>query len=99
VRLGFELRASCLQSKQVIYLESYFKSILLWLFWRWGLRAICLAWPENVILLISASEVARITGVRQPAPGYDYIVKKKIQNPKCSKIGNFLSADMMLEKF
>jgi hypothetical protein len=73
----------------VIYLESYFKSILLWLFWRWGLRAICLAWPENVILLISASEVARITGVRQPAPGYDYIVKKKSKTQNALKLGTF----------
>jgi hypothetical protein len=37
--------------------------LLLWLFWRWDLRTICLNWPQTVILQISASQVARITGV------------------------------------
>jgi hypothetical protein len=32
--LGFELRASHLQSK----LELHLQYILLWLFWRWGLK-------------------------------------------------------------
>jgi hypothetical protein len=35
---------------------------LLWLFWIWGL-AVCLGWPQTMILPILASQVARITGV------------------------------------
>jgi hypothetical protein len=34
---------------------------LLWLFWRWGcLELYLLGWPQTVIFLISASQVARI---------------------------------------
>jgi hypothetical protein len=38
---------------------------LFWLFWRWNILNyfICLGWPQNVILSLSASQVARITGV------------------------------------
>jgi hypothetical protein len=36
---------------------------LLWLFWRWVLGTICLGWPRTTVLPISASQVARITGV------------------------------------
>jgi hypothetical protein len=34
VLLGFKLRALHLQSR----LEPHFQSILLWFFWRWGLK-------------------------------------------------------------
>jgi hypothetical protein len=45
-------------------LESHLQSILLWLFLEMGvLRTICLGWPPMVILPISASPIARITGV------------------------------------
>jgi hypothetical protein len=55
VGLGFELRAY---------------SILLWLFWRWGLSNYCLSWPQTSVLSISASLVARIIDVSQWAvPG------------------------------
>jgi hypothetical protein len=42
---------------------------LLWLFWRWGVSGtICPDWPWTVILLISAFQVARITGVSHWCP-------------------------------
>jgi hypothetical protein len=34
MRLGFEFRASHLQSSVALLLKSHFESILLWLFWR-----------------------------------------------------------------
>jgi hypothetical protein len=46
--------------------EPYLQSILLWLFWKWGL-ANCLP-GLTFILLISASQVARITDIEPPAP-------------------------------
>jgi hypothetical protein len=51
-------------------LEPHLQSILLWLFWRWGFRSICSGWPWTVILLISAFQVARISGVRHQHPAY-----------------------------
>jgi hypothetical protein len=39
------------------------QSILIWLFWGWGSRMICQDWLQTLFLLISASQVARITGV------------------------------------
>jgi hypothetical protein len=54
VGLEFELRA---------LLEPYFQSMLLWLFWRWGLKTISLDWLQTSILPISDSQEARITGV------------------------------------
>jgi hypothetical protein len=33
------------------------------LFWRWAFQTVCLSWPQSVILPISASQVARITGM------------------------------------
>jgi hypothetical protein len=38
---------------------------LLWLFWRWvgGSHELFAHWPRTMILLISASQVARIIGV------------------------------------
>jgi hypothetical protein len=44
-------------------LEYCLQSILLWLLWRWGLENYLLGWPQTMILLISASQIARITGV------------------------------------
>jgi hypothetical protein len=35
---------------------------LLWLFWRWSLTDFVWGWPGTLILIISASQVARITG-------------------------------------
>jgi hypothetical protein len=67
--VGFELRASCLQSR-----NSMPEFILV----NWSsppvhfadgiLRAICLGWSWTVILLISASQVARITGINHRYP-------------------------------
>jgi hypothetical protein len=36
---------------------------LLRLFWSWVSRTTCLHWPWTMILLVSVSQVARITGV------------------------------------
>jgi hypothetical protein len=47
----------------ILPLEPHFQSILLWLFWRWGLANYFSGWPPNVILLISASQVARTAGM------------------------------------
>jgi hypothetical protein len=41
VGLGFELS---LESRH-LYLEPHLQSILLLLFWRWGLETICSDWP------------------------------------------------------
>jgi hypothetical protein len=47
-----------------LMLETHIQYILLWLFWRWGVsQTTCPGWPWTLILLISASQVARITGV------------------------------------
>jgi hypothetical protein len=44
---------------------------LLWLFWRWGAsQTICPGWPQTEILLISASQIARITGVSHQSPNF-----------------------------
>jgi hypothetical protein len=58
----FALRALQLQSR-CSTTEPHLQSILLWLFWRWSSWTVCLGWPRTKILLISASQVARITGV------------------------------------
>jgi hypothetical protein len=57
--LGLELRASHLQSR-CCTLEPHLQSVLLWLFWKWGL-SVCLGWPWTLTLWISAFQVARIT--------------------------------------
>jgi hypothetical protein len=41
---------------------SHTQYILLWLFWRWGLKLFP-SWPQTAVLLISASQVAMITGM------------------------------------
>jgi hypothetical protein len=43
-------------------LSQTFQSIFLCLFWRVS-KAVCPGWPRTGIILISASQVARITGV------------------------------------
>jgi hypothetical protein len=59
VRLGFELRAL-----DALPLESQLQFLLLWLIWRWDLyMSVCPSWPQITVLLISASQVARITDV------------------------------------
>jgi hypothetical protein len=56
----------------ILPLEPHLQSILLLLFfWRWGgevLQTICLGWLQNSILPVSASQVARITGVSHRCP-------------------------------
>jgi hypothetical protein len=44
-------------------LEPYLQSILLWLFWSWVLKTICLGWSQTLNSWISPSQVARIMGV------------------------------------
>jgi hypothetical protein len=61
--LGFKLRASHTCRPGALPLEPHLQSILLWLFWRWSLENYLLGWPQTMILLISASQVARIPGV------------------------------------
>jgi hypothetical protein len=65
-------------------LEPQLQSILLCLFWRWGISwIVCLGWPWTVILLISVSQGARIIGESHQHPasfqflilhGYLYII-------------------------
>jgi hypothetical protein len=58
---GFELRLHTCKAG-ILPFEPYFQSISLWLFWRWVSKSICLNWLQTMILPISASHVARITG-------------------------------------
>jgi hypothetical protein len=44
-------------------LDPYLQSILLWLFQRWGLWTIFQGWLQTTIFSISASQIARITGM------------------------------------
>jgi hypothetical protein len=54
----------CISKAGILLLEIYLQSILFWLFWRWGSHELfCLGWHQAVIFSISASQVARITGV------------------------------------
>jgi hypothetical protein len=65
-RLGFELRALHLQ-RRCSATWATFRSILLWLFWRWVLTEPLawagLKWLGLAVLLILASHIARITGM------------------------------------
>jgi hypothetical protein len=46
-----------------------------WLFWRWGSHELfALGWPQTMILLISASQVAGITGVSHRCPAYCFFL-------------------------
>jgi hypothetical protein len=47
----------------ILLLRVCLQSILLWFFWRWSLTNYLPSWPQTLILLISASWVARITCV------------------------------------
>jgi hypothetical protein len=47
----------------VLLLEPHLQSIFLWLFGDGVSRTICPGWPGTVILLISASQVTRVTDV------------------------------------
>jgi hypothetical protein len=69
VGMGFELRALSLQSRSTIWATPpvHFALVIL----EMGvLQTICLDWPWTVILLISASQVARITGVSHWCPAW-----------------------------
>jgi hypothetical protein len=68
VGLGFEFRV-CACKAGALPLEAHFRFIVLWYFGDGVLQTICLNWPETAILLVSASKVARITGMihQQPA--------------------------------
>jgi ABC-type transport system involved in multi-copper enzyme maturation permease subunit len=60
VVLGFELKS---------YTLSYSTRLFLcWIFFEIVSRTICLGWLQTMILLISASWVARITGLRYWRP-------------------------------
>jgi hypothetical protein len=51
-------------AKQALYHLSHISSsLLLWLYWRWGLKNYLPRLALTEILLISASQVGRITGV------------------------------------
>jgi hypothetical protein len=59
---GFEPMLQICKAEALL-LEPHLQSILLWLFWRCVLGTICPGWPWTVILPISASQVAMITGM------------------------------------
>jgi hypothetical protein len=61
--LGFELRASCLQSDTLYHLSNTSSPFCSGYLGDGILQIICLGWPRTMILPISASKVARITGV------------------------------------
>jgi hypothetical protein len=70
----------------VLLLEPHLQSILLWLFWRWGVsQSICPSWPEAVIFLISTSQVARIISTSHWCPA-----RKAMSNTLLFKLNNFL---------
>jgi hypothetical protein len=52
----------------VLLIEPHLQSIFIWLFWRWSSQTVCPCWPWTVILLISASRVARMTGMSHCPP-------------------------------
>jgi hypothetical protein len=69
VGLGFELRASCLQSR-CLWLEPCLQSICSGYFGDGISWTICLGRPPTIILLlISASQIAKITSMSHQAPG------------------------------
>jgi hypothetical protein len=61
VGLRFELRASRLHSHSTAWATP--PVYLSWLFWSGFLWTVCPGWPQTAILPISASQVARITGM------------------------------------
>jgi hypothetical protein len=73
--LGFELK-TCTLSQST-------SPFLWWVFWDRVLWTICLGWPQIAILQLSASWVARITGVSHQCPAVRW-------NLKCSFDLHFL---------
>jgi hypothetical protein len=60
--------------------EPHLQSILLWLFWRWGPPEL-FAWVgSEPVLLISAFQIARITGVSHRRPVKVYVLKGNSEN-------------------
>jgi hypothetical protein len=53
----------CARKADILPFEPHLQSIFLWLIWRWVLQTIYSGLPRTTILPISASQVARITGV------------------------------------
>jgi hypothetical protein len=60
---GVWTQALLLQSGHFITWSSPSVHLSLFTFWRCDFETICLGWPQTMILPISASQVARITGV------------------------------------
>jgi hypothetical protein len=75
--LGFELRPLCLQSRHSLASATPAVHFALVIFRRWGLRTICLGWPQTLILPISASQVARIIGMSHWCLTYTTPFKEK----------------------
>jgi hypothetical protein len=77
-----------------LLLKPHLQSILLWLFGDGGSRTIFLGWPGTTIFLISASQVARITGVSHQCPASQAIlitarfVPQEIQAPEDMSVLN-----------
>jgi hypothetical protein len=67
-------------------------------FWESSWRTICLDWLQTLILLISASWVARVTGVSHQCPSWTWLFKgmnRKLgwrkSHELCEKKGNWCS--------
>jgi hypothetical protein len=68
---------------------------LLWLFWRWGLANYLQGWPWTAILHISASQVARITGVsHQCLVTQEIVLSKHCKLTLCLLFGQQLTIEM-----
>jgi hypothetical protein len=72
----FELRDICTCKAGALLFKPHFQFILLWLFSRWGFVNYLPKSPLTMIFPISASQVAKITGVSHQACGqkYSYIL-------------------------
>jgi hypothetical protein len=68
VMLGLEFRASCLLGRHYTTWATPLDLFYIGYFWDRVLWTTCLGWPWIVILLISASQVARITVFPSPTP-------------------------------
>jgi hypothetical protein len=66
--------------------EPHLQSILLWLFWRRGLMNYFPTWPQVSILLISASQVARIRATNHWHSALGQVLK----DLSVSSVKNFL---------
>jgi hypothetical protein len=86
--LGFELKASHLLNRYsttwvtppALFCTGYFWHRVSW--------TICLGWLQTTVLLISASQVARITGVSHQCPAVCLLSKATLPSPEglgCSK--------------